>query len=239
MRAWHAYLVAIVVFSTLALHANDQNAIPSLIADPESETPVWVAADVGVENGQLNPKLLGWHLDRLRELAQRNGAALKKKGLASSAGLAKPCASSMTQPPAESFDPASSLSDLTRYYGRIILTGRVVAIREGFWYGLPASLLKLEATWMKGGSAGATYFMYPFAQIATDEGPICSKVIGDADPPEAGDRLMVFSSALPFQFDGGSVVIADLRTGVVYQRRDGRARVPESLRPRMAWQRSR
>lgn len=228
MKVFHTWLAVAVCWSFTAVRANDQTGVPARIDDPRSNTVAWIAADVAVENGQLRPDLLGERLEDLRAIAQRNGRALQDKAVTQT-GAERPCSSFKTQSPAEDFDPAETLADLTDY-GRAIVSGRVVAIREGFWYGLPASLLEIDGAWLKGQPAGATFFLYPFAHIDTAEGPICSKVAGDAVPPQVGDRVIVFSPAPPFEIEGGRVVSGDFRNRVVYEHRDGGMRVPAALR---------
>ena len=221
------FLVAALTCWSFAISAGDGTAVPSRIDDLRNDAVAWIAADIAVEDGQLRPDLLGERLEDLRAIAQRNGRALK--GNPDPAVVSeRPCTSFKTQSPAEDFDPAETLADLTDY-GKTIVSGRVVAVQEGFWYGLPASLLRIDGAWPKGHPAGPTFFVYPFAHIDTAEGPICSKVVGDFDPPQVGDRVIVFSYSPPFEFEGGRVVSGDFRNRVFYEHRDGRMRIPAAL----------
>lgn len=218
--------VLLASFCFLAAAGQGQNTIPTLIPDPHGNGSAWVAAEIAVQNGQLKPEFLGRHADELRELARQNGEALTRNQLPSGD---RPCTLFKGESPAEHFHPTNTLEDLTRY-GKTVVSGRIVAVREGFWYGLPASLLQLDAEWLKGDRpTGTTYFLYPFAHIDTAEGPICSKPVGNSGGPQVGDRLVIFSYDAPFVFDENRVVGADTARGLVHERSGKPARVPDSL----------
>ncbi|HKR63172.1 MAG TPA: hypothetical protein VJZ00_05515 [Thermoanaerobaculia bacterium] len=191
----------------------DGGVVPDVIVLDDAGRYLWVAADRALdENGVLSEKYLGQYMPSLREDAQLNGAGCKVfRGTV-----------------LEHFEPTGSLDELVRG-ARSIVTGRVVALREGFYGGIPGSLLLLATERLKGESSGEALLFYPFAQIKTAEGVVCAKPLGDAVAPTVGDRVLVFAMRNPRRIHDATILDVDTKRELVHADAAGGIHAPEAL----------
>jgi hypothetical protein len=91
------------------------------------------------------------------------------------------------------------------------VSGRVVAIRQGFYTGVPGSLMRLETMDAEGTVPKETYLFYPFARIETAEALICAKPLRDSEPPQVGDYLLIHARGKSVAHTGRRILWVDER----------------------------
>lgn len=206
--------------------------VPAVLPGTNSPWPRWVAADVAVaQDGSLRSEMLGQFIPSLRRLALMNTAALSSDSDAAQdhrVGNLDQCRVHRGAVP-DYASRASSLTDLSTK-AAIIVTGEVVATREGFYGGLPGTLLLLSARYMRGTPATETFLFYPHARIATADGLICAKPPGDYVPPQVGDRVLILALGDVRQDSGRAIFRVSVERELVHESRFGVTRVPDALR---------
>ena len=109
-----------------------------------------------------------------------------------------------------------------------------MATRQGFFRGIPATLVRFEVSgWLRRSEklnaiAGDQFLVYPFATLRTNGSIYCSRPIGFSFEPRVGDRVLIFSY-LPGIGPERSLIEADASREVVFER-DGRIMLPPALR---------
>jgi hypothetical protein len=197
--------------------------VPDVISDDDG--PLWVAADVAVSpEGHLRGHALGrfsesveWKALAAAERARGRSPAPDVDGCELYTGLFP-----------EHVAPTGSLDDLTSHADDIV-SGRVTDVRQGFFGGIPVSLLRIEATYLKGSAPSETYLVYPFARIATAGAPLCSKPMGDFVPPQPGDRVLIFSMSAGLDWNGRRLFQVKTDRELVHEPRRGGLLVPAAL----------
>lgn len=216
---------AVIILVSLAAAAADVPEIPLMIADPNGgPAPAWVAAEVAVgADGALRSDLFGDRISQSRLNARLN----REKNRALDTGTVDEKCHVFTGVAPEYWKPTGSLEELTTHSNAII-SGRVLAMKQGFRYGRPGMLIRLDATYLKGKHSGETYLFYPLAKIPTSDGPVCAQPLGTYLPPQVGDRFLLF--ALGTTIVGGrSFIAVDERRQLVHEPRGGRAILPPGL----------
>jgi hypothetical protein len=211
MKLFPRLALVVILFSAASVLA-DAADVPDLILDEDGRY-LWVAADQALdEKGFLSEQYLGRYTHSLREDAQLNGTE---------------CKVFRGSVPMQ-FEPNSSLDELVRGAPSIV-SGRVVALREGFYGGIPGTLLLLAAERLKGELSGETLLFYPFAQIKTAEGLVCAKASADAVPPKLGDRVLVFAMRGSRHVRGATILNVNVGRELVHMPAAGGIRAPEAL----------
>ncbi|HYC59867.1 MAG TPA: hypothetical protein VEK79_09905 [Thermoanaerobaculia bacterium] len=199
--------------------------------------PLWVAADVAIDaSGRPNAAVLGEYVARRSsESASRNARAVaREKGTRaklsqnSEAVAVDEClAFSLFR--ADHFKPTSTLAELVAS-SEAIVAGTVVAQRQGVLYDQPGTLLQLDAQYLKGSGPAKAYMFYPYADIKTADGVLCSRP-GNYDrvPPAVGDRFVAFSIGRPYNADGAPIFAPDPRRELVRETADGKLTLPVAL----------
>jgi hypothetical protein len=222
MRA-RAILILFLTISAAVAYGGTPE-IPATIENDFSPWPEWVAADIAVTaEGQLRDDLLGQHAPSLRELARRNtlrgqqsGAAFEDCQLNRQAALRDP-------------QRTSTITALTTNAAAIV-SAKVLATRQGFWGGLPGTMILLDARFLKGRAPKQLFLFYPLATIRTIDGMICANPIGEYAPPQPGDRLLIFSLGEPVIRDDRAILSVDVEQQLVHESHGGRTFAPEPLR---------
>ena len=204
--------------------------IPPAMAGPDGD-PVWVAAHAAfTSDGQVDPSVVGRHRQAIsRYIARSKDSASRAQ---SRAKVPPPpelegCSSYFGALP-ERFKKTSTLTDLTEN-AAVIVSGRVVAMQQGFYGGAPGTLLKLSADYVKGSGSKETFLFYPFARIKTAEALICAVPVGAYTPPRLGDRVLAFSMNRPWTQGDWTVLHVITAKELVHE--SGRElKVPPALR---------
>jgi hypothetical protein len=199
--------------------------------------PLWVAAEAAVDaSGRPNAAVLGEYVARRSsESASRNAravarekAARAKSGNSSEAVAVDECLA-FTLFRADHFKPTFTLAELVAS-SEMIVAGTVVARRQGILYDQPGTLLQLDAQYLKGSGAAKAFLFYPYADIQTADGVLCSRP-GNYDrvPPAVGDRFLAFSIGKPYIADGVTIFAPDPRRELVRETADGKLTLPVAL----------
>lgn len=199
-RQIHLTLLLIVLSPTLSAGAGDPlhtSRVPDLIESQVPATPAWVAADVAFgADGTLRSDLFAEATRRSVQRYLTNKEA--RRQAATTAEDRDECAIRLGRMVAQAA-PTATADDLIRY-SRAIFSGTVTAIREGFLFGSPGTLVAIDVeTWLKNDATErrSVFLFHPSARIRTPNGTICSAPVIDAPSPSAGDRLMVFAYLQP------------------------------------------
>lgn len=222
------FVVSLVLLAGV-LPAVADDPIPSVLNDEDG--PLWVAADEAVDlNAKLKVEKLGRFGLSVAELARKKLPDDKKKApSAALQGTALEGCEIFRTLIVDHFQPTASLADLTTH-AETIISGRVVAMRQGFFGGTPGSLLRLSKTdTFKGESADETYLFYPIARVQTDAGLICAKPLGNFIPPAIGDRLLAFSMVPSRRIEGRTILQVNTARELVHEPRQGTLQVPAAL----------
>jgi hypothetical protein len=242
------------MFSASMLQAAERSAVPELLtgagADPSNKPaePLWISL-----NGAMGPdhildeRVLGQYTSFLRDAARvrpRNvplQTAALQTGDRCDAFIGEPTrcpvAPSSGSGPESGVIKADLLDDadvLDRLVARsaTIIAGRVVAIKEGFLWGQPGSLMAVSGTALKGNVSSDTYLFYPFARMKTAEGTICAGQLSDR--PRLSERALIFQRGKPLlTVQGSTILFVDVSESVVYAGQGG-LRVPTSLQGRFS-----
>jgi hypothetical protein len=229
----HRYCCAavIILLSLLPTGIALGDDVPRIIKSAYVPWPEWVAADEAVgADGTLREDVLGPFTASLRDLARDNTARLIRDAAANGRGTAAECDECRlfrgTVPHVKS---VRSIDELTTV-ATDIFVGEVAAMRQGFYGGLPGTLVLLSGRYIKGAAADEPLLFYPYARIKTAHGMICSKPVGDFAAPEVGDRMMLWSTGTPRNDNGRAVFSLDVARMLVHEPRRGAIRVPDVLR---------
>jgi hypothetical protein len=227
-----ALIVAAFLSCTKLGAAHVVSEVPAVIPSPYTAWPSWVAADLAVApDGSLREAMLGQHTSTLRDVARANAALIAKEahtrdGNATPEARDDRCRITFGAIPRNE-RPLSSLDELTAHAAAIV-SGEVLAARQGFFGGQPGTLLLLDAKYLKGTPAAVVLFFYPFAEINTTEGAICTKPLGDYLPPEAGDRLLIFAMSEPVIENGRTILSVNVEHQLIHARQ-GRTLAPRAV----------
>ena len=229
-------LTAVVVIG--APLAGSDELVPSQLRDRE-DPAYWIAADKAVgPDGKLNRGAMGRLAHSvsgyLKRMQGRRANAHASPSSAAATRTAKwpeleGCESFFGTVP-EHWKPTGSLSDFATH-AEAIVTGRIVAIRQGFLGGMPGSLLRLEADYVKGEPSDETYLFYPLARIKTTEGLVCETPLGSFVPPTVGDRVLLFSMTRGSRLEGRDVFWVNTVRELVHESPRARLQLPASLTP--------
>ena len=112
-----------------------------------------------------------------------------------------------------------------------MLSGRVVAVEEGFLRGMPGMLVRISGGLLKGATRSAErYLFYPLANIDTTDGAICAQPVGDFVRPEPGDRMLIFGIVGASESGRQTIFWADPMHELVHEpARGGRRRLPNAM----------
>lgn len=177
--------------------------IPSNIGS--RSTPLWVEARAAAsDRGGIRPDLFSANAVRsLREHAEANRAgrlakgrpAILPKSYRPEAGV--DCTQLFGVPSVDRLEPKpnGTLADLVDQ-SRAILSGRVTQVEQGFFDGLPYSLLQISVTDVLHASSEepaprVVYVAYPYARFAVDDEIYCTGMTG-AFEPGPGARVLFF-----------------------------------------------
>ena len=125
------FVLLIVAAASLSFAKTSRAAIPDIIRDGQGAA-AWVSASAAVDaGGELRAELFGDRVSSARANARLNGASSDECRV-------------FVGPTPEHDQSTASADDLVRN-AKTIVSGRVLEIREGFYYGVPGSLIRLEA----------------------------------------------------------------------------------------------
>jgi hypothetical protein len=210
-------LIPALLALLLATHA-DAEAVPALpgtICAPDGRL-AWVSVRHALdESGRLKTNLVDSPL--LRANARLNAAA---------AGAGECRAFLGTHP--EHFKSTASLRDAAAG-AELIVSGRVLAIEEGFLHNLPGSLLSIAGSAIKGSATEEVYLFYPYARIRTVDGLVCARPVGEFQPPAAGDHLIIFSMNPALVSGFRTILQVDPTRALIHQSAAGRRFVPAAF----------
>lgn len=201
----------VLLLAPLLVIASDE--LPSLIGERNGH-PAWVSAAHAIDDqGQLRPSLFAEHdLRALHDLAEQNGDQ---------------CRVYLGTTP-EHFKTTSSLDALTSHAAAVV-KGTIESGSEGFYFGMPGTLFRVSAQYLKGSAPRETYLFYPRARIETAEGLLCARPVGDFADPEAGERVLLFRMQRPTIFGDRAILVVDIAKEMVHERRGGTTRVPVAV----------
>jgi hypothetical protein len=208
-----------------------QSAGSSVPAELEStdRPAAWVAADVAItRDGNVRN-------DKLKVYAPLLERDLAKAKQPRKSGRAYPhdttterCVHTIS--PIPNWDGADATPQELIERSKTIIRGRITAVREGFYHGMPGSLVRLNGTYLRGARTNEVYLFYPSADIATAEGIVCSRPPQRYGPPVVGDELIVFDPmASPVVIDKRTVLWVRLDHHIVYLPKTGPPVLPEAL----------
>lgn len=233
-QVMNALLLHLVLLAT----SSPVTDLPATLGNANGR-PLWVAAEAAVDAaGRPNAAVLGEYIARRSsESANRNAHAVarEKATRAKSSQLNEAVAVdeclAFTLFRADHFKPTSTLAELIAS-SETILAGTVVAQRQGILYDQPGTLLQLDAQYLKGAGAAKTYMFYPYADIKTADGVLCSRP-GNYDrvPPAVGDRFLAFSIGKSYVADGVTIFAPDPVRELVRETADGKLTLPVALSP--------
>jgi hypothetical protein len=220
MRPQALCLVAVAMTWSVFLYAEERSTLDQVLYRPDG-TVIWIPVHESVaEDGSLRSDLLGQHFESVRRNMERNRAA-------TTAGV-RDCHFFMGSIPGH-YSSTSSLRDLSTH-AHVIVSGTVRAMREGFYGGLPGTLMSLDARALKGKAPTETLVFYPLARIATSTGLVCAKPVGEFEPPRVGDRLLIFAMVQPLVINGRVFLNVNTAREMLHDRRGVRAVIPKALR---------
>ena len=181
-----------------------------------------------------------WSLDRYREGYRREAA---KTGRPATAGttLSNPRFSSIAEAECQSFTltvderfpkPHEKFSDLLGHSDSIF-SGRIAAVTQGFLFGQPATLLKVEVLKELRQSPELPttpyrYVYYPFAAFQIRGEPFCSRTPVSPHRPQAGERILVFNYFPTVDLE--QRLVHTVRTGLFFEDAGGALVVPPPLK---------
>jgi hypothetical protein len=198
--------------------------IPSTLSDDRFPAG-WVASEVAVKSdGTLNGDVLLGHTASLQRWLERGRALFGDV-------VPGPDDCTVRLVPPSHLSPARSPEELITRSVHIV-SGRVMAIRQGFLHGLPGSLLKVTGDYLKGSPSAETYVFYPVAKIRTADGIFCAVPPPGYSPPRLGDTVVYFSPApIPLSFGGRRVFYdGSLSETLAHIPENGKATLPTALK---------
>lgn len=213
------------------LAASQSGRIPPHIASRYGTTshPAWISARSAVNSkGELDLEALPLGL-RMSVQRQIESGDYEKHGCIQTLEVS-------IDPPPGPVKARGTLGDLTRN-SIAVIRGTVTDIDYGFGsYGTPALLLEVQVDERLKGSdkiadSPYVYFEYPVASFEAGGYRFCKKDSRWPEPPEIGDRMMLFPYRQPG--DAAGQVIAPLPDGfevILERKRDGTLILPKALR---------
>jgi hypothetical protein len=222
--------MSLLVLPAVWVDAGASPAMPNQLHSVVSEAlPVWVSAEEAIDaEGNLVASKVGEHsvlmLRDLNTMRQRRGsdrAALSTDG----------CAGYLALPTPEHYRRNATFRDLTTE-ASAVLNGRVVARDEGFFRGIPASLVRISVSTVFRQSPDFTtpsqdvYLIYPYANLRVNGSMHCTRARLPFEPM-AGDRVLIFKY-LPSASPDAIVIEADANREVVFENK-GRLILPPTL----------
>lgn len=211
-------VVAILLVAPIAAERRAErlarpDVIPSVIASARqgAEYPVWVAAEAAFNaNGDFQPALLSpTNRSILDDNRQLNAGTECKAFLGT---------------PHESYSVSRTFDDAIGN-ALTITAGEVAAVRQGFYTGLPGTLVavRIVERLKTFGRAGATddlvFVFLPEARIATTKGLICASAFEAVPPLKPGDRVIALADLDPID-EAGQILDVDPQTGLVVSKGD-------------------
>jgi hypothetical protein len=211
-------IVAVFLSSTVKALDHRNGEIPMIIGSPgEGAANTWVAADNALDQqGNLRPDVVGPEgvsiLASYRATRVRAGSGTTTAQMAPpAAALADPCGGvTMSLPSAEQYRPNSTVDEILAESVDVI-SGRIVAMREGFYRGVPASLIKVAIleNHRQSGTVkqvdGSVFLVYPYATLRVAGVTYCTRPRQPLPYPVVGDRLIIFNY-LPGQAIDHSII---------------------------------
>jgi hypothetical protein len=195
--------------------------------------PVWIDAESVVDSsGRLNAGLLGEQTARMSaELARRNSRAVAHaRGPRSNSAEGVDECQVFKSWSTEHFQSTATLEELVAN-AETIVSGTVVAQRQGIFYNTPGTLLRIDAEYLKGHATPSTYLFYPYGRIKTAEGMLCSRPFNDNESaPRIGDRFLAFSITPAYVADGVTILAPDPRRELLHEAAEGKLTLPSALR---------
>ena len=182
---------------------------------PRTE-PVWVAAEAAATpNKELN-----WSLFTPSEAETLNQAKSSAE-----------CSTVFEAPVVERPNPKpnQTFKDL-KDNAMGVYSGHVVNVIQGFFDGLPASLLHVEVEnrlrSAKSVHQGELWVVYPYARFQIGDVKFCTGV-ESMDRPAMGDRILVFVYGPPL--DAGRKLIVPEPQEIFFEKSEGGLRLPKEL----------
>jgi hypothetical protein len=210
-----------------AANASD---VPTIVASSvEGAANVWVAADAAFDaQGNLRADTMGqaavFSLRDYRANRERHGSVRVESMPTPAASDDDACGGVFfTLPAVEQYRQNNSFDDLVRESSDI-LAGRVIAVREGFFRNVPASLLHVNITQVvrESGTINlvdrTVLIAYPYATLHAGGETYCTRPQGDAINPSVGDRVLVFDY-LPGEGVTHSIIEVDTKRQFVIEHR--------------------
>jgi hypothetical protein len=214
--------------------------VPAVIASSvNGAANLWVAADAAIDTqGNLRADTVGeatmLTLRDYRATQDRQRQVRAESVTSSAVGDDALCGGAFLNLPAvEQYRPSNSFDDLMRESTDIV-AGRVLAIREGFFRGVPASLLRVNITQVYRDSGTinlvdrTVFVAYPYATLRIGEQTYCTRPNGSTVHPAVGDRVLLFDY-LPGEGVSHSVIELDTKRQLVIEHQ-GRLALPTSMR---------
>lgn len=218
-------VAAVLILSAGLLHADDASGVPDMILRANGDV-MWVSVDRALNpDGILDERALRQPTETLRREARQQSREARQRTAESTAADGRPQEHDKTAP--ASAEVCSGFLSLPWFTpsnpntlfeeSKVIVAGRVIGIKEGFFFNSPGSLLAITGKTIKGDLSGPAYLLfYPYARIKTAEGMICA---GSAlEPPRSNDRVLLFSPMeAVLAHDSIPILYVDVEHNVVYQ----------------------
>ena len=211
--------IAVLVLVALPLYAIDGHA-PIASKNRARTKPVWIPATAaitasgGFDDSQFDPA----ELHASRTTAERSSMPT------SSAKLER-CSETLVFEDFGVRSPSVSIHDLAEK-ANVIVFGTVKDVIQGFFEGLPASLMRLAPFGAEDGR-GDVYFVYPSAQFTVAGRSFCRTDSRYVRAPERGDTVLLFGGPIP---DADAKLFAPLPYELLTEH-DGQLVLPATLQP--------
>lgn len=227
-RFSHACLfVVLLALSALGYSQSSDANVPAELSD-DARPVAWVAADVAIgPDGIIRS-------DKLKEYApfvQRDAAFAAREAGASErtqgVTTTSPCRTFLLTNPETA--PTRTPEELASRAVTIV-RGRIVGVREGFYFGMPGSLVRLAGSFLRGNPTDEIYLFYPTASIATADGMVCARPHERFGAPRVGDEVIVFDpTPAPVVLHERTILWVRIDEHVVYIPSAGNPILPEPL----------
>jgi hypothetical protein len=209
----NAFLSAAFACFLLAwpIGAGGDTLVPALSSSIRDGRPLWVAEDVAFEdNGDLRH-------DRFTAVTRYRFETHRAANVSECRVFAGAATDGEVQ-------PSKSLEALAGD-SRSIISGKIIAARQGFFAGRPGTLFAVEVQEHLKKPAGdrtkaRVLLFVGNATIATARGLICAKDFSLVSVPALGDRVLFFSSHEPFDADG-EIYAIDTKHQLIVQTKSG------------------
>ncbi|HEX7150498.1 MAG TPA: hypothetical protein VF618_03345 [Thermoanaerobaculia bacterium] len=189
--------------------------IPDMLHHAETGEVAWIAAEAAIDSsGRFREDLFGIRLSTARRNARLNGTAENCRFFSG--------------PTPDHFKPTNTLEDLATH-AETVVSGRIAAARQGFWFGIPGTLIRLRATWLTNQPHSTdTFLFYQLAKIPTAEGLVCAQPLGEFVPPAVGDRVLIYQMGSATPIESGQVLWVSARE-VIHESRGRKVLLPKAL----------